>query len=356
MDELIRQHKVIVCAGSGGVGKTTIAAALAVRAAHLGLKVLVLTIDPAQRLKTALGLEGSVSGYRLVPEQKFSGQLYAEMVIAQVAFDEFVRSHLQSEESVHRLLNNPLYRQLTTHLSGSQEFTSLQRLYTAVQSGDFDLVVLDTPPTQHAIDFLHAPERLFALFQKSITRWFSFPKKSDGLWASLMAKGTKTVFSAFERVTGSEFIQQLANFFQSVEELQETISDLSVGTHRLLLSQQTAFVLVTGYDPIKLKEAEYFRQQLDRGGYKLTTILVNRAFPDWFIQGVPCAPQENHPLAALFKQTLDYYSERAAVVEAFKRRIEGSIEVVTLPDSDHEVYGLEGLGFLGQIMHNRWSL
>ena len=169
LDELLKTKKVIVCCGSGGVGKTTISASLGVRAAELGLKTLVLTIDPAQRLMTSLGLKSTNEEVRVTPE-RFPGELYAAMLDMKRTFDEFIVRLDPSNEVARQVLKNHVYQQLSTALNGSQEYTAMERLLQAVSSGRYDIVILDTPPTKHAIDFLNAPTKIYTLFQESIIK------------------------------------------------------------------------------------------------------------------------------------------------------------------------------------------
>lgn len=185
MDDLIKRNKIIVCAGSGGVGKTTVSAALGVRAAELGLRVLVLTIDPAKRLATSLGLVPGQADEVKVQNFDCDGALFAAAIDPEKIFGEFIKASAKNPEAAERLLRNRLYKQLATTFSGSQEFTSLERLAVAAESASYDLVILDTPPAQHALEFLEAPAKIYALFQDSITKWFVGGGQSSGLFQNL---------------------------------------------------------------------------------------------------------------------------------------------------------------------------
>ncbi|HVK60219.1 MAG TPA: ArsA family ATPase, partial [Bdellovibrionales bacterium] len=183
---------MLVCVGSGGVGKTTVSSALAMRGAQLGRRVLVLTVDPAKRLATALGLEdaGGVSGgERQVPLADVKGSLHAAVIDSKAIFDDFIRTHSKEADVVARIMRNRLYQQMSTTLSGAQEFTALERLLQGSESDRFDLVILDTPPTKHAMDFLSAPERIQSLFQDSVTKWFMAPdEKPQGFIAGIVGR------------------------------------------------------------------------------------------------------------------------------------------------------------------------
>lgn len=275
----ISDAKVIVCAGSGGVGKTTISASLGCWLAMEGKKTLVLTIDPAKRLAQALGIDGQLEQDVQINDPRLNGNLFATMLDPQTVFDRFIRKAAPQSEVAEKLLNNRLYKQLATSLSGSQEFTALERVLSAVSN--YDVLILDTPPSQNAVDFLKAPERLFSLFQESVTKWFSGRESERGFLATLFSRGTRTVITALERVTGSQFIKELTDFFQQMSQIQSRVAERSMDVHRLLLSPSTRFILVTGFDEEKIREAVEFQEDLTAKGYSLTGVIMNRCFPDW---------------------------------------------------------------------------
>lgn len=352
MDELIKNNKVLICAGSGGVGKTTVAAAIGVRAAQLGLKVLVLTIDPAKRLATTLGLSEEEAGVDiLVPDQDYPGKLFAALIDPEKAFEEFVITASGGEQKSSRLFKNSLYRQLSTKLSGSQEFTSLDRLYSSFNSGKYDLVILDTPPTQHAIDFLKAPERLYTLFQRNITRWFANPDMKESFWTKVVSKGTQTVLNSFEKITGTEFVKELADFFRSINDIQDKIGERSKEVHQLLMKETTQFVLVTAFNKVKLKESHQFFKDLRKGGYSLGAVVVNRSFPKWLETEV--AGDESDPsvvkLKEFYSELRAYYSEQEKQYENFQEDLRGqsSLGLTRIPDMQKDIHGLRDLEGLG---------
>ena len=263
LEELF-QHEVLVCVGTGGVGKTTSAAALGVKAAQAGKRVLVLTIDPAQRLATSLGLseEARAKGEIVeVPPSEFAqppkGQLFASVIQAQKIFDDFICSEAPADQA-ERLMKNRLYQQLTTRLAGSQEFTSLEKLLQCHEDQRFDLIVLDTPPAQHSLDFLGAPLKLHALFQSSVTQWFLNSKgdKEQGWLKRTLSGGKDRAFSILKQLTGSDFIRELQEFFELAQAWQKKLGQRMVDVHRLLTSEKTAFVLVTSFDEAKLERAD----------------------------------------------------------------------------------------------------
>lgn len=355
MIELLRQHKILICSGTGGVGKTSLSASLGVLAARNGLKTLVLTIDPAQRLAQSLGIEKDLGGDVVVSGQP---NLSAAMVDARREFDQFVLGAI--ERGIAKgLFDNRLYQQLVSNLSGSQEFTSLARLLQSYRSGKYDLIILDTPPTQNAVDFLRAPERLYALFQDSVVGWFAHPNEDEGWIKRTLHRGTRLVTSALEGVTGSVFIQELSDFFNHVAHLRDRIARISREVTDLLHSSQCGFLLVTGFDETKLKESLEFQQDLANEKLQLRAVIVNRWFPEW-TQGERNWPEawNSNPdfqtLKALHIQFADYFKHRQEVFEKLRGQLGNSVPVIKLPEFMHSVQGLNDLTTMSNVLEEKW--
>lgn len=283
--------KTIICIGTGGVGKTTLSASLAIGLASQGKKVLVLTIDPSLRLAQTLGIKTDGELYQVSLNSLGSlansnGQLWASVINHKKTFDYFVESALNKIEknaslSVVNLQNNKLYQQLSGRLSGSQDFTSLVSLYRHVSSEKFDLVILDTPPSQHTWNFLQAPEKISALFNDGIAKWF---READGNNSGVLKKvfnlGATQVLKILESLTGSEFIKELSLFFKAVQNWQGPLETYIHNCHKLLTSNQTEFVLVTALDPARLLEAQKLIKEIRTQGYRLNTLIINQV-PQW---------------------------------------------------------------------------
>lgn len=341
-------NKVLICVGSGGVGKTTVSASLGVLAAKSGKKVLVMTIDPSKRLRAALGFSDETQGIVKVPNQNFKGELHATWLDASQIFNDFIESSTENRELGQKLLKNRLYQQLSTTLSGSQEFTSLLQLTKMVDQSDFDLVILDTPPAQHAIDFLEAPEKLHSLFQESVVKWFVGQDQQVGIIRKIIARGTVTVLSALQRITGSDFMIELGEFFKSVNAVQGKITAKATQVRDLLRRPNTRFILVTAFDQAKLREAKELRSYLENEGYGLDGIIVNRAFPKWFEAekkaGTLYGSEGLSPELSLVKhQWSEFFKDRNANYEIFVKEWKKTIGVLTLPDLGHDISGLESL-------------
>jgi anion-transporting ArsA/GET3 family ATPase len=343
MRDLLLQHQVIVCTGSGGVGKTTLSAALGVLAARLGKRVLVLTIDPARRLATTLGIAADVPE-ALVPGQNYAGVLSAGMIDQQRIFADFIRRHAPQQATVDALFNNALYQQLSTTLSGSQEFTSLAKLVEACESGQYDLVILDTPPAAHAVDFLHAPQKLNAVFDSTMVSMFMGRTKGLELASAAWKMSVKLLLRTLNFVTGSEFVATFHQFFTAIDAIAPDIREINLKAQQLLLDGSTAFVLVTSFDQAKIIEGEAFHADLSAAGYHLKKVIVNRAWPAWAEPGsaeVLRTQQElmqhgEAALAHLHRQLCAYYAERARAHTRFE-------DVIKLAEFDSEVVGLSAL-------------
>lgn len=349
--------KILVCVGNGGVGKTTMAAAMGVQAAQQGMKVLVLTIDPAKRLATTLGIEGEKDIVR-VPNQKFKGELFASVVDHKKTFDEFVLRAAAKSEAAKKLFENKLYQQLSTSLSGSQDFTALEKLYSSYESGQFDLIILDTPPAKHAIDFLNAPQKLSVLFNDKVARWFRESKNNSasGLFMNLINTGTKQVLNILESVTGNELLRELSDFFLSIEQWQERLEARITNVHRMMVSPETQFCLVTSFDQAKLMEAEYFLREIRKGGYHLRTLLLNRSYPEWFTG--EAANLEEKPLGAeklfsLYQQEKSFYQQRDREHELFAKKFETDVRVLRIPEVSEPISDLNGLIRMAEILNQK---
>lgn len=348
MKTLIANHRVIVCAGSGGVGKTTIAAALGVAAAKMGRRVLVLTIDPARRLSTTLGIARRHDDVR-VPQQNFPGELWAGMIDPARVFDDYIERYTENRTIADRIFGNALYRQLTTTLSGSQEFTSLSRLRDAAESGRYDLIILDTPPAAHAMDFLHAPERLNALFDSTLISLFMGRAAGLGFAARAWKQSVKLSLAALTLLTGSEFVGNLSNFFTAIDTVAPAIRETNLSAHRLLLDPATAFVLITSYDIAKIQEGEAFYEELTAAGYHLRKVIVNRAWPNWAKDNLAMRHAideqlmrlDNANLAKLHAKLCSYYDLRNTAHSHLP-------EILNVPEMEDDPIGLVALKKLAE--------
>ena len=297
VDPLLAERRVVACIGSGGVGKTTLSAALGLRAAVAGRRVLVLTIDPARRLANALGLPllGNVPT-RIAPELLQAaqlsprGELHAMALDLRQAWDSVVTRHAPTPEKREAILRNRLYRTLSTRMAGSLEYMAMEKLHELERSGEWDLVVLDTPPTAHALDFLHAPDRLLDLLSNDVTQWLSGEPgglRRTGL--SLVGLGSSYILKGLAKFTGGELLQGLAEFFTAFQGMYEGFAARAAATRALLSGPDCAFVLVTSPRRTNVDEGLFLADALRREGISIAAAVVNRVQTD---------PRIGHPDAA----------------------------------------------------------
>jgi len=285
--ELIRGHRIVVCAGSGGVGKTTTAATIALWGALQGRSAIVLTIDPARRLADSLGVGPIGNTPVMVPPAvmgalgcEVRGTLSAMMLDQKGSWDELVERHVPSPEARERILVNRFYQQLSQSFAGSQEYMAVEQLGELDASGRYDLIVVDTPPTQHALDFLEAPERLLAFLDRKIVKWFVRPSFSAG-WSTLRSMNRTVGFllHKIEDATGVSALADVTDFFSAMSGLFEDFEPRVQRVTQLLRQAETAFVLVAGPDEQVLDQADYLAAQMSARGMPLKGVVMNRVHP-----------------------------------------------------------------------------
>jgi anion-transporting ArsA/GET3 family ATPase len=282
--------RVVICAGSGGVGKTTTSAALAMGLAAEGHKVAVVTIDPAKRLADSLGLEDLDNEPRLVDPKRFKGhgvemqgELWAMMLDAKRTFDELIARLAPDDKTRDEVLANRIYQELSSAVAGSQEFTAIAKLYDLDRSGDFDVLVLDTPPSRNALDFLDAPDRLTGFLEGRALKVFLAP---TGIAAKVMGRGTSVVFSVLRRVTGVDLLEDLSVFFRALGGLIGGFRERASGVKKLLADPATTFLIVTSPEREPVEEAIFFRRKLREAGMPFGGLIVNRVLLD-LVEGDP---------------------------------------------------------------------
>ncbi|HET6563084.1 MAG TPA: ArsA-related P-loop ATPase [Marmoricola sp.] len=271
--------QVVVCTGSGGVGKTTTSAALALRAAERGRKVVVLTIDPARRLAQSMGIEKLDNTPRPVPgvDASNGGSLDAMMLDMKRTFDEVVEAQA-SPQKARAILNNPFYVTLSSSFAGTQEYMAMEKLgqlrRDARKAGRWDLIVVDTPPARSALDFLDAPERLSGFLDGRFIRLLLVPAKGP---ARLMTAGVGAVTNTMAKVVGAQVLKDLQMFVAAFDTLFGGFRNRAQQTYELLQTKETAFVVVAAPESDALREAAYFVERLDAEGMPLAGLVVNRA-------------------------------------------------------------------------------
>ncbi|MGD0085259.1 MAG: ArsA family ATPase [Acidimicrobiales bacterium] len=274
---LVRERSIIVCCGSGGAGKTTTSAAIALCGALAGRSACVVTIDPARRLADALGIQELSNEPKRI-EGSWAGELWAVMLDAKGTFDDLVVRYSADPEQAERILSNRLYRNLTSALSGTQEYMAAEKLYQLHASERFDLVVVDTPPTRNALDFLDAPGRLTRFLENRVFRLLLMPTRAS-LKALTMA--TQALLRTISKVAGSEIVEDAVAFFRAFDGMEEGFRDRARRVEELLADPGTAFVLVAVPRRDSIDEAGYFADRLAEAHQPVAALVMNRLHPDF---------------------------------------------------------------------------
>jgi len=277
LPRLVAERSVVVCCGSGGVGKTTVSATFALAAARAGRRACVVTVDPARRLADALGVE-SLPNTPSEVEGDWPGHLHALMLDSKGTFDDLVQRYARTPEQAEAILGNRLYQNLAGALSGTQEYMAMEKLYELVNSGEFDIVVVDTPPTRNALDLLDAPRRLTRFLENRLFRALLVPTRM-----SLRAVGvaTQALLRTISKVAGAEIVQDAVGFFQAFEGMEDGFRSRASAVHDLLADPATAYVLVTSARPDAVTEASFFAEKLAEREVAVAALVVNRIAPSF---------------------------------------------------------------------------
>lgn len=286
LEQLLSAKEIVICCGSGGVGKTTVAAAAgAMAATHLGGKVLVVTVDPARRLANALGLEEFGNVETRVPEEAFvaagvepRGELWAAMLDTKQSWDDLVRRHAPDDETRDAILANPLYANITGRFVQSHDYIAMERLYEIHASGRYDLVIVDTPPTRNALDFLEAPERMADFFSSRLLRWLTVPYRSR-----LVNMATKPFYRVADTILGSAFLEDIAEFFLLFQTMYKGFVERARSVQRTLEDKRTTFVVVSTLESAPLHEAEFFMEALEEQTFHLGAVVLNKVLPSYLL-------------------------------------------------------------------------
>lgn len=285
IEALLAAKEIVVVCGPGGVGKTTIAAAAAAMAAcHQGGKVLVVTVDPARRLAHTLGLRQG-SGVERVRNSAFQaagaaprGELWAEMLDAKQSWDTLVTRHAPDPATARRILDNPLYQDISSRFVQSHDYIAVERLYELHSEGNYDLIVVDTPPTRNALDFLLAPERTADFFSSRLLRLLTVPYKSR-----LADVASRPFYYVADRVIGSQFLEDIAEFFILFQTLSDGFVQRAREVQRLLADRRTTFIVVGTLEAMPVREAGAFMDLLPVKGFHLGALILNRVLPAYLL-------------------------------------------------------------------------
>jgi len=356
IDDLMAGKRVCVCTGSGGAGKTTVAAAVGMGLAARGLRTAVVTIDPARRLATSLGLEELGNVPRLVDPARFAtrgldlrGELWAMMLDPKRTFDELIELLAPDAAARDAILGNRIYQELSSAVAGSQEFTAVAKLYELDRSGRFDAIVLDTPPSRNALDFLDAPARLTEFLEGRALKVLSAP---TGVAAIIAARGGGLVLRLLRRVTGVDLLDDLAAFFQALGGVTGGLTERAAAVGRVLEDPATTFLIVASPEPTPVQEAIFLRLRLREadmpfGGLVVNSVRMLAEPPPVVDEGALVADFGGDAgLAARSLRTLHdlraLAARDAAGLERLRRELSGEPPIL-VPQLDRDVHDVDGL-------------
>ncbi|MFI5004319.1 MAG: ArsA family ATPase [Solirubrobacterales bacterium] len=363
LEKRLAGKSVCVCAGPGGVGKTTTAAALALGLARRGQRVAVVTIDPARRLASALGIKELGNEPRRIDPVllaahgiELEGELWATMLDAKGTFDALIARVAPNERAREEVLSNRIYQEISSAVAGTQEFSAIAKLHELHSEGDFDTIVLDTPPSRNALDFLDAPMRMTRFLEGRALKMFLAP---GNLAARLVGRGSGLVLSVFSRFTGVDLVGELSGFFGSLAGMVDGFRERAHAVDRLLRDPATAFLLITSPEREPTREATFFANQLDAAGMARVALIVNRVHRDGL---------GGHSAAEVQALLVDELGERLAARVAgnladfdvlVRRDREGIAELsrslgdpdpILVPHLDGDVQDLAGLDRIAEIL------
>ncbi len=365
VDDILAGKEICICAGSGGVGKTTTSAAIATGMAARGLKVCVLTIDPAKRLADSLGLKELGNEARRVDPALFErhgvemeGELWAMMLDAKATFDELVARQAPDEESRERVLNNRIYQQISGALAGSQEYMAMEKLFELHSEGRFDLLVLDTPPTRNALDFLDAPRRLTQFIEGKSLRVFMKP---TGLAAKVAGRGANVALGVLKRIVGFDLLADLAEFFNAFSGMVDGFQERAKRVNSLLADPSTSFLVVCGPQGEPIDEAVYFHRKLVEAKLPFGGVIVNKVhYPAEGASGnggdLEAALSEKLGDPALASRVAANFADYEALAERDARNIERlaaelrTKATIRVPYLDEDVHDLGGLAEINRYL------
>ncbi|RAY14830.1 ArsA family ATPase [Actinomadura craniellae] len=355
--------RIIVCCGSGGVGKTTVAAALGLRAAERGRDVVVLTVDPARRLAQSMGIGELDNSPRRIEGVQGDGELYAMMLDMKRTFDEIVEAHSDPDRA-RQILANPFYQSLSSSLSGTQEYMAMEKLGQLHRSGDWDLIVVDTPPSRNALDFLDAPERMGRFLDGRLMKLLAAPAKTGGrLGVKVLTAGFGVFTGALNKVLGVQLLRDAQTFVAAFETMFGGFRERAEKTFQLLQTPGTAFVVVATPEPDALREASYFVERLAEERMPLAGLVVNRVHRASAAAVAPSlssarsqaaaetlTERGEHPLTA---SLLRLHADRMQLAAREERLRAGftsahpSVPVTAVPAQAEDVHDLDGLHLVG---------
>jgi anion-transporting ArsA/GET3 family ATPase len=345
LHRLPNEHAVVVCCGPGGVGKTTVSAAIALEAARQGRRACVVTVDPARRLADALGVE-SLSNEPAAVDGSFAGSLDALMLDTKGTFDDLVRQYAKTPEQAEAIKTNRLYKNLAGALSGTQEYMAMEKLYELTTSGRYDTVVVDTPPTRNALDLLDAPRRLTGFLENRIFRALLLPTRA---YLRVVSVATQALLRTISKVAGADLVNDAVDFFQAFQGMEDGFRNRAIAVRELLADPGTAYVLVTSPRPAAVDEAAFFAERLEETGVTPSGLVVNRVHPSFGGSAHDTTPAPAGSALADIVGNLERLEEAAAREESTYAQLVARVApapVGKIPLLGSDVHDVDGLATL----------
>ena len=374
LSEIIEARRVIITVGAGGVGKTTTAAALGVAAAQRGKRVLCLTIDPAKRLAESLGISSMTTEALAIDPQRFAeagspltGELTVMMLDTKRTFDDLVTKYSSTKEKAQKLLENKLYKYVSTSLAGTQEYMAMEKLIAVKDDPRYDLIILDTPPTANALDFLDAPERMMDALDSATMKWFVEAFQSTGkVSLNILARSAALVLKTIGKVTGGGFLDDMAQLISQLNDLFGGFKERAALVQKTLRGKDVTFVLVTSPAPMSIREVLYFSERLETAHMPRGAFVVNRVRqPPPHASGAIAVADVKEAIAAHGLTLDDDAPERlikahadavklaaldAFYVKALDAGNAGAVPIVRIPDLASDVHDLRLLSTLARML------
>ncbi|MSP19409.1 MAG: ArsA family ATPase [Bdellovibrionales bacterium] len=344
-----KEQRIFLIGGPGGVGKTTVAAALGVSLALEGYKTVVLTVDPAKRLAQALGFKNFTSDLQAVslPQQKET-KLFASMLDTQRYFDKIITRFAASERQRDKILNNRLYRIMVESLGGSHEYAAMERLLEFTKDTSFEKIIVDTPPSQNALDLLNAPQKLADFMDNSVLSWFQNSKTPF----SLFRQGTRMAMKVLEKLFGSDFFKALAEVMDDLEGMHKGFRDRNLEVLALLKSDTTGFFLVTYPSEIRFSESQHFIRVLKEKRIPLSGVILNRiepAGPLRLLDSVALPKITREEIEVVLRYRAELVSQQQYWLSKFNEAA-GTLSQIRLEKRTEDIHDLETLSQIGKIL------
>jgi anion-transporting ArsA/GET3 family ATPase len=323
---LVETREILLCCGPGGVGKTTVAASVALLAAMTTPgRVLVLTIDPARRLADALGLEGIGNDIVRIDDATLRaagasprGELHCAMLDMKQSWDDLIARHAPDQRTAERILANPLYQNITSRFVQSHDYIAMERLHELHATGEWDLIVVDTPPTRNALDFLDAPARMEEFFSSRLLRWLIMPARGG-----VLGFAARPFTQIADRILGTQFLSDITEFFLSLHSMYGGFVQRARAVSRLLSADRTSFLVVATPEPSPLREASYFLAELAKRHYEVGALVLNRVLPDLL-----AAPETEGAAEELASDAAALAAPTATAIDASDEAVERVLRVV----------------------------